>query len=319
LDSQAPGGKRRIGDLALRTIAGNPRLTRLAARMLRFAQQTGLASFAGALGLRRAMQLAPKIPASFFSVADQRFAAADPAGVAFLHAGCIMPIAFGRVHDATVRMLLRAKLSVVVPSDQGCCGALATHAGDPDFARALARRNIESFERSGADVYVVNAAGCGSALKEYGELLAADPAWAHRARAFSARVRDISEVLDAMEFGTPARAVDAVATYQEPCHLVHAQRIAGAPRRLLARISGLALVEMDESALCCGSAGIYNLTEPEMAAALQRRKLAAIERTGASIVVTANPGCAMQISSGLRGKRTIVRHLVELLDEAYRE
>ncbi len=313
-----PGKRRRLRDLALRELVGNAGLMRAAARLLRFAQQAHLTSLAGAFGLRRAVQLAPQIPGSFFVADDQRFEAPNAAGLAFLHTGCIMPVAFGRVHEATVRMLLRAGLSVVVPRSQGCCGALSTHDGDPDFARVLARRNIESFERSGADVYVVNAAGCGSALKEYGELLAADERWAARARLFSERVRDVSEVLDAMDLGTPARAIEATATYQEPCHLVHAQRISKAPRRLLARIPGLRLVELEESAVCCGSAGIYNLEQPEMAARLQRRKVEAIERSGASIVVTANPGCALQITSGLGGKsRAVVRHLVELLDEAY--
>jgi glycolate oxidase iron-sulfur subunit len=240
-------------------------------------------------------------------------------GVAFLHAGCIMPVAFGNVHEATVRMLRRVGLSTIVPAAQGCCGAIATHAGDPDFARELAQRNIAAFEQSGADVYTVNAAGCGSALKHYGDLLAGDQRWASRAREFSKRVRDISEVLDAMDLGPAPRAIDAAVTYQEPCHLVHAQRISAAPRRLLALIPGLRFVEMDESAVCCGSAGIYNLTEPEMAARLRRRKVAAIARTGATIVVTANPGCAMQVTAGLReaGYRATVRHLVELLDEAY--
>jgi glycolate oxidase iron-sulfur subunit len=190
-----------------------------------------------------------------------------------------------------------------------------------DFARELAKRNIAAFERSGADVYVVNAAGCGSALKEYGELFAGDDAWAERAARFSARVRDVTEVLDAMALGTPSREIDATVTYQEPCHLAHAQRVASAPRRLLARVPGLRFVEMDESAVCCGSAGIYNLTEPEMATRLQRRKVAAIQRTGATIVATANPGCAIQVAAGLRDAqyRATVRHVVELLDQAYGE
>ncbi|HEY2554442.1 MAG TPA: heterodisulfide reductase-related iron-sulfur binding cluster [Candidatus Cybelea sp.] len=317
-EGTSPGKRRRLRDLALRGLVGNPRLMRAAARLVRFAQQAHLTSLAGVFGLRRAVQLAPRIPSSFFVADDQRFEAPNPAGLAFLHAGCIMPVAFGRVHEATVRMLLRVGLSVVVPRSQTCCGALATHDGDPDFARELARRNIESFERSGADVYVVNAAGCGSTLKEYAELLAADERWASRARGFSQRVRDITEVLDAMDLGTPSRAIDATATYQEPCHLVHAQRISKAPRRLLARIPGLRMVELEESAVCCGSAGIYNVEQPEMASRLQRRKVEAIERSGASIVVTANPGCALQITAGLGGKnRAVVRHLVELLDEAY--
>jgi glycolate oxidase iron-sulfur subunit len=180
-------------------------------------------------------------------------------------------------------------------------------------------RNIEAFEQSGADVYVVNAAGCGSALKEYGRLFADDDAWAQRAAAFAQRVRDVTEVLDALDLGTPARGLDMVATYQEPCHLVHAQRVSGAPRRLLAKIPQLRLAEMDESAVCCGSAGIYNLTQPDMAARLQRRKVEAIVRTGATLVATANPGCAMQVKAGLRaaGYRADVKHVVEILDEAY--
>ncbi|MBV9333023.1 MAG: 4Fe-4S ferredoxin, partial [Candidatus Eremiobacteraeota bacterium] len=200
-----------------------------------------------------------------------------------------------------------------------CCGAIALHAGEIDFARELAKRNIEAFERSGADVYVVNAAGCGSALKEYGELFAADEAWAQRAARFSERVRDVTEVLDALDLPPPERPLNAVATYQEPCHLVHAQRVTGAPRRLLAKIPELRLVEMDESAVCCGSAGIYNLTQPDMASRLQRRKVEAVVKTGSTIVATANPGCAMQVAAGLRaaGYRAEVRHVVELLDAAY--
>jgi glycolate oxidase iron-sulfur subunit len=310
---------RRFTRAFLRSLFSEPRLMRAAARVLRFAQQTRLTSLAPTVGLGEAAKLAPRIPSSFFAARGQRFEALNSTGVAFLHAGCIMPVAFGNVHKATVRMLRRVGLSTIVPAEQGCCGAIATHAGDPDFARELAQRNIAAFEQSRADVYVVNAAGCGSALKHYGELLAGDQQWAPRAREFSKRVRDISEVLDAMDLGPAPHAIDAAATYQEPCHLVHAQRISAAPRRLLALIPGLRFVEMDESAVCCGSAGIYNLTEPEMAARLQRRKVAAIARTGATIVVTANPGCAMQVTAGLReaGYRATVKHLVELLDEAY--
>jgi glycolate oxidase iron-sulfur subunit len=206
-----------------------------------------------------------------------------------------------------------------VPSDQGCCGAIAVHAGEMNMGRQLAKRNIAAFERSGADVYVVNAAGCGSALKEYGELFAGDPQWAPRAHRFSQRVRDVIEVLDAMDLEPPARGVLVDVTYQEPCHLAHAQRVSAAPRRLLAKIPGLRLREMNESAVCCGSAGIYNLTQPEMSARLQRRKVENVTRTGATVVATANPGCALQVAAGLRetGYDARVAHVVELLDEAY--
>jgi glycolate oxidase iron-sulfur subunit len=310
---------RRLARALLHSLFTDLRLMRAAARILRFAQQTRLTSLARLVGLGEAAKLAPRIPSSFFPARGQRFEAPNAKGVAFLHAGCIMPVAFGSVHEATVRMLRRAGLSTIVPAGQGCCGAIATHAGEPDFARELAKQNIAAFEQSGADVYVVNAAGCGSALKHYGELFAEDQSWAQRAGEFAKRVRDVSEVLDAMDLPRAPRAIDATITYQEPCHLVHAQRVSAAPRRLLALIPGARFVEMDESAVCCGSAGIYNLTEPEMAARLQRRKVAAIVRTGATIVVTANPGCAMQVTAGLReaGYPASVKHLVELLDEAY--
>ena len=314
-----PARERTLRRFLLRALFARLDLMRLAARLLRFAQQTRLISLAGLVGLASAAKLAPRVSNTFFVARDQRFEAAVARGIAFLHAGCIMPVAFAEVHRATVRMLRRGGLSVIVPSGQGCCGAIAVHAGEMDFARELAKRNIEAFERSGADVYVVNAAGCGSALKEYAELFAGDPAWAQRAADFSHRVRDVTEVLDALDLGEATRPLDATVTYQEPCHLVHAQRVAGAPRRLLARIPGLRLVEMEESAVCCGSAGIYNLTQPEMASRLQRRKIEAIRRTGATIVATANPGCATAVAAGLRDAdcSVTVKHIVELLDEAY--
>ena len=315
---ETPAG-RFARNLLLRSLFGRPAFMRTAARLLRAAQRTRLIALARVVGLELPARLAPTIPSAFFEARDQRFETPSPQGLAMLHVGCVMSVAFGSVHEATVRMLQRAGLSVIVPSAQTCCGAIATHAGEPDFARELAKANIEAFERSGADVYIVNAAGCGSALKEYGTLLAGDERWAQRAESFSKYVRDVIEVLDAVGMEPPAQRIEATVTYQEPCHLVHAQRIAGAPRRLLAKIPGLTLVEMNESAVCCGSAGIYNLTEPEMAGRLQRRKVEAIVETGAKIVVTANPGCAMQVASGLRDARypASVRHLVELLDEAY--
>jgi glycolate oxidase iron-sulfur subunit len=194
------------------------------------------------------------------------------------------------------------------------------HAGEPEFAETLAQRNIEAFEKSGADFYIVNAAGCGSALKEYAELLSGDPGGADRAEAFSARVRDVLEFLDQLQLNPCIGKLDETVTYQEPCHLVHAQRISGAPRRLLAQIPGLQLLEMNESSVCCGSAGIYNLTEPAMSKRLRERKVANIIETDAQVVATANPGCDMQVTAGLKnaGYSARVRHVVELLDEAYR-
>jgi glycolate oxidase iron-sulfur subunit len=292
---------------------------RRAARMLRFAQRSGLAALAKGLGLRRLIELAPRIPDRFFLADGRRSDVPNAQGLAFLHVGCILPIAFPQVHEATIRMLNRARLDVTVPAGQGCCGAIAAHAGELDPARELAKRNIEAFERSGADVYVVNAAGCGAALKAYGHLLAADPQWHDRARRFVERVRDVTEVLDAVELDSHIGRLETKVTYQEPCHLAHAQRVTGAPRRLLQKIPGLQLIEMDESALCCGSAGVYNLTHPEMADKLLQRKVLNVERTGAQVVATANPGCAIALAAGLRqaGYDAEIRHVVELLDDAY--
>jgi len=305
--------------LLLHWLFAKPARMRAAARLLRIAQATGLTRLAALGGLAGAAQLAPHIPDHFFTPSGQRYEVPGAAGTAMLHAGCVMHVAFASVHEATIRMLNRARLSVVVPRAQGCCGAIAVHAGEDGFARELARVNIAAFERSGADVYVVNAAGCGSALKEYAQLLADDAAWSGRAKAFAQRVRDVTEVLDAMDLPAPGGRIDARVTYQEPCHLVHAQRVSAAPRRLLAKIPGLQLIEMDESALCCGSAGIYNLTEPEMSKRLRARKIERIAATGATIVASANPGCALQVAAGLRsaGIDAEVKHIVELLDRAY--
>jgi glycolate oxidase iron-sulfur subunit len=187
-----------------------------------------------------------------------------------------------------------------------------------DEARTLARKNIDAFEQSGDDI-VVTAAGCGAALKEYGYLLKDDPVYAARAEAFSQRVKDVTEFLADRTFIPPENPVDATVTYQEPCHLAHAQRITAQPRALLQSIPGLTLKEMKESSLCCGSAGIYNIIRREMADDLGDRKAGHIIETDAEQVVTANPGCHMQLRTSLRRNNSTmpVRHIVELLDEAY--
>ncbi|HTW83528.1 MAG TPA: (Fe-S)-binding protein [Candidatus Sulfotelmatobacter sp.] len=300
---------------------------RAAATLLRFYQRSGLrdlvrrSGLLRALGLQDAEALAPRISDRFFVPRDQRFPAAGAArATAFLHAGCIMHVAFADWDEATVRVLNAAGVDVVVPSDQGCCGAITIHAGDLPRGRELAKRNIAAFERSGADVYVINAAGCGSALKEYGHLLHDDPDWAERARAFSANVRDVLEYVD--ELGFPAGALGplrGIVTYQDACHLAHAQRITAPPRRLLAAIPGLELREMSESSLCCGSAGIYNLTQPEMAQRLQRRKVEHVLEVAPEIVATANPGCALQLRNGLDragAPAVAIKHVIQLLDES---
>jgi glycolate oxidase iron-sulfur subunit len=235
-----------------------------------------------------------------------------------------MSTAFAATDRATIRVLALNGYEVVVPAGQGCCGAITIHAGEPERARALARRNIAAFETSGADYVLANAAGCGATLKEYARLLTEDPDWSERAAAFTTRVRDVSEPLaDLIAQGalntdfTPLRLR---VTYQEPCHLVHAQRISRQPRALLNVIPGVELVEMAEPTLCCGSAGIYNLTHPAMANRLGDRKARHIAATGASAVVTANPGCHLQLRASLAraGTAIPVLHLMDLLDTAYR-
>lgn len=233
-----------------------------------------------------------------------------------LLAGCVGGELFGGVNAAAVRLLTRSGAAVVIPPGQGCCGALHLHSGDPDAARALARRVIDAFPAE-LDAIVVTAAGCGSTLKEYGDLLAEDPAYAQRARRFAERVRDVTELLDAIGAAPPAHAPPRRVTYHDACHLAHAQGIREAPRRLLARVPNLELIELPESDVCCGSAGSYNLTEPAMARRLRERKVDHILATGADCVVAANPGCALQIQAGLAARGSAVRvvHPVELLEE----
>ncbi len=317
----------RLGrSLAIGALFSNMGLMRAVASFMGFYQRSGLRALVRGsgilkvLGLTEAESLAPTISDRFFVPRGQRWpAAGERKATVVIHAGCVMHVAFADVNEATVRVLQRAGCDVLAPREQGCCGAITIHAGEMDRGRTLAKRNIVAFEESGADWYIINAAGCGSALKEYGDLFRNDPDWHARAEAFSARVKDITEFLDQIGLGPGLGPIDAVVTYQEPCHLVHAQRISAAPRRLLAQIPGLRLREMAESSLCCGSAGIYNLTQPEMANRLQARKVARIVEVDPEIVVTVNPGCALQVANGLQkeGRTIPVRHLITVLDESY--
>jgi glycolate oxidase iron-sulfur subunit len=231
--------------------------------------------------------------------------------------GCVMSVMFGETNAASVRLLNRIGCEVVTPRGQICCGALYAHTGQLELARASARRNIEVFERENLDAIVINAAGCGSTLKEYGELLRDEPAWVERAKKFSARVKDLSEWLSAKEFQISDK-MQVKVTYHDACHLAHAQRITKPPRELVKAVAGSNFVELPEAEVCCGSAGTYNLTEPEMAERLQARKTENILKTGAKIVVTSNPGCILQIQAGLRkaGAQVEVMHLADFLDRA---
>ncbi len=233
-------------------------------------------------------------------------------------AGCVMEGLFAPANRATERTLAENGYSLARVAGQRCCGALHAHAGDAATARDLARANIAAFEASGAEFIAVNSAGCGAAMKEYAHLLSADPAWRGRAETFSAKVRDVSELLAVAGPIAGGRFPVRVA-YDAPCHLIHGQRLSSPPLAVLAAIPGLEQVPLPDSEQCCGSAGIYNLVEPEISDLVLASKLANIAASGAAIVATGNPGCLMQIGAGLRraGSSTQTRHPVELLDASY--
>ncbi len=238
-----------------------------------------------------------------------------------LLAGCVQRVVFPHVNAATVNVLAREGCEVLAPRAQGCCGALALHAGRLDEARAFARRLIAAIEPAAPDRIVVNAAGCGSSMKEYGELLAGDPAWAPRARRFAARVRDVSELL--VELGeprAPRHPIPATVAYHDACHLAHAQAVRAEPRALLASIPGLRLVSPEEAEICCGSAGIYNLVQPEAAAELGARKVQRLAALAPDLVATGNPGCLLQLqaTAARLGYRWPVVHPIELVDASIR-
>jgi len=228
---------------------------------------------------------------------------------------------FGETNRATERVLERNDCQVLNAYGQGCCGALHAHAGQLEMARELARKNIEAFLGSGADRIIVNAAGCGAAMKGYAELLADDPLFANRAKDFSSKVRDVSEFLIEIGVRRPEGSVHRRVAYDAPCHLIHAQRIAQAPVDLLRAIPGLTLVPLRGFDSCCGGAGVYNLQHQELSADILDNKIASIIESGADTVVTANPGCIMQLGAGilLNGLRVEVVHPIELLDAAYQE
>jgi glycolate oxidase iron-sulfur subunit len=235
--------------------------------------------------------------------------------------GCVQRVAFPQVNDATVRVLSAEGCDVAAPRDQGCCGALALHAGRLEEAREFARLTIATFERAGVERIAVNAAGCGSSMKEYGALLAGDPEWADRARAFSSQVRDVTEVIS--ELGAPRaprHTLSLRVAYHDACHLAHAQGVRQPPRDLLKSIPGIELIPFAEQEICCGSAGIYNLVEPDAAGQLGDRKVGHIDAVQPDVIATANPGCTLQMAAAARrrGRRWPILHPIELLDASIR-
>jgi len=234
--------------------------------------------------------------------------------------GCVQRVVFPEVNSATARVLAAEGCEVVAPSDQGCCGALMIHAGEEENALAYARHTIDVFERAQVDTIVINAAGCGSNLKDYGYLLRDDAQYADRARAFSAKCRDISEVLAELDPHAPRNAVPLKVTYHDSCHLQHAQSVRSQPRAVLQKIPGLQLIEPTEAALCCGSAGIYNLVRPGPAKELGERKVRAVLASSPDLVASGNPGCLLQLRSCMQAAKSTVPvvHFVELVDASIR-
>ena len=316
---------KRLTRLALRHLMPYPGRLRFAAALMRFYQRSGLRTAARALHLipRRLAEmeaLLPAIPHRFFAPRQDVFPAIGPrrARVGLL-SGCVMSVLFADLNEATIRVLQRNGCEVVVPRAQTCCAALNLHNGERDRARAMARRNIETFLAAGVDAVIINSAGCGSASKEYDVLFRDDPAYAAKATRYSRLCRDVSEFLADLGLAGRLGEVRARVTYQDPCHLAHGQGIRRQPRDLLRRIPGIELVEMPGSDRCCGSAGIYNLTQPGYSRQVLDEKMAAVRETGAALVVAPNPGCMLQIASGIRahGLEMHVRHLIDLLDQAY--
>ena len=235
--------------------------------------------------------------------------------------GCVMSVMFGETNANSVKLLNRGGYDVITPRSQVCCGALYAHSGKLELARECARRNIEVFEKLNFDTIIINAAGCGSTLKEYHRLLEHDPVWKNRALAFSRKVQDLTEWLATNLWQRPnllpAQPSPSAVTYHDACHLAHAQRITQPPREVVRAAAGAGFVELPESDVCCGSAGSYNLTEPAMAERLQRRKVENILKTGAQIVLTTNPGCVLQIRAGLKkagAHHVQVLHLADYLE-----
>ncbi|MFB3915465.1 MAG: (Fe-S)-binding protein [Terriglobales bacterium] len=309
-----------------RKVLVNPALLARWARLLRFYQRCGVQAVLRAtgvlklVGLDKLETLTPRIDENFFSCGIGSVYPAKGerrARVGFL-AGCIANVAFAELNRTTIRVLNENGVEVVVPRGQGCCGALHDHAGYLDDARALARKNIDAFLSDSFDAIINNAAGCGAMLKEYGELLEHDPAYAERAAEFSAKVKDINEYLAALGLRQPRRRLNRRVTYQDSCHLAHGQNVRSAPRELLLA-TGAELIEMPGADLCCGSAGTYNVTQNKLSMQILDEKMRDVAGTGAEVLATANVGCILQLRAGVARHRLRmkVKHVVELLDECY--
>jgi glycolate oxidase iron-sulfur subunit len=313
-------------DFVFRRLLPYPRRIAILARGLYFYQRSGLQSLArasgilGLLGLAERERLLPPIDRKFFfsNLGRMYPAVGHRRARVALFAGCVAQVSFSQLHEATIRVLTANGCEVIVPAGQTCCGALAAHAGARNAARGVARTNLDAFLKDDFDAIITNAAGCGSTLKEYDHLFPAGTPEHDKARAFQKKMRDATEFLADLGMTVPLAEMPLRVTYQDSCHLLHGQKIREAPRKLLRSIPGLELIEMNMADYCCGSAGSYNVTETETSLALLAEKMKHARATGAPMIVTANPGCLLQMRAGARIHSTgqEVVHVLELLDRA---
>ena len=325
-DYRRPFLSRIARDVVYRRLLPDPKRIATVARLLRFYQRSGLQSLARStgilklLGLDKREQLLPRIDTNFFydrlgktfpSIGARR------ARVAFF-AGCVANVTFAELNAATIRVLTANGCDVVVPDGQLCCGALAAHAGVREVARQLGRENLRAFLLNDVDAVVTNAAGCGSTLKEYDHLFTPGEPEYGQAAAFAKKTRDVTEFLAGLGLSAPLKALPLRVTYQDSCHLLHGQKVREAPRKLLRSIPGLDLVELPHSELCCGSAGVYNVTQTDASLELLAEKMRHASATQAQIIATSNPGCLLQMRAGAEMHHTNqqVLHVIELLDQA---
>lgn len=314
--------------LAYDKVLRSPLLLKAAGLGLLFFQRSGLqammrdSGFLGSMGrLGELAQLSPEAQTPFFfsSIGKVFPAEGETRHRVALMAGCMQNVFFSRLNEATVRVLQKNGCEVAVPGEQVCCGALHVHAGLRTIGREQAKRNIAALESGSYDALITNTAGCGSVLKEYPDLFEHDPEWHDRAKSFSDKVRDVSEFLASIDLNTRFGRLERTVTYQDSCHLLHGQKIATPPRQMIQAVPGIQLRELPFSEICCGSAGVYNIEHTDISMSLLEDKMRMIESTGADTIVTANPGCMLQLQAGTRkfASPMPVLHVVELLDEAY--
>jgi glycolate oxidase iron-sulfur subunit len=303
----------------LRRLVAHPARLHVAMGLLRLAQRLALDRIARPLlprRLRDAQALVPRVPeaAARAPMPEQIPAVGEVRGRVALFVGCVMPELFGDVNRETGRVLAANGFEVSLPPSQGCCGALHAHAGDGDFAHTLARQNLAAFAAPELEAVILNSAGCGAAMRDVGDWLPEE------GPALASRVRDVCEWLDTRGFTAPLGRIEARVCYDDPCHLLHGQGVGAAPRRLLRAIPGIEWVEHDDPGACCGAAGTYNVTQPEMSQAVLARKLESLAAVDPDLIVTGNPGCLMQLRAGVArtGLRAEVIHPVTLLDRAIR-